>query len=462
MKTIYRALIVLLLTSSIANQVAAQVTIGSVITPQEGSLLELREYETKQDGTTSTKGLLLPRVELTSYRDLKDIGVTETDLRPQIGMLVYHTSTENCNYIPHGVYLWTGEEWTSVQGKSSATIGTTKKGVEEPNSYIINGAGVVRIPISKAYKMWNQIDFRDDYDEDLISSIPFTNLTAKVIWMDNKGVVCKLNFPPQNEVNENSILEVQIGNTYGNAVVGVEWNGRIMWSWHIWVTPNVGQETANGHVWMDRNLGAMANTENNAESRGMLYQWGRNTPFPNTLTNGSEEPQLFDINGDIVTIRNIESEDIGGKNLESAINYPLAYITNSTPPYYDWFSPSRTTKWLKRWDKDGTKAPMDPCPEGWRVPPTDSNGASPWKGIALGLASDFKEGWNWANFGYYPLTGSRTGKDGKLSGKDSGGHYWTASAPLGFPQAMYLSKDAVLDQAQSYTGEAFAVRCIRE
>ncbi len=112
MKTIYRTLIVLLFTSSIANQVASQVTIGSVITPQEGSLLELREYETKQDGTTSTKGLLLPRVELTSYRDLKDIGVTETDLRPQIGMLVYHTSTENCNYIPHGVYLWTGEEWT--------------------------------------------------------------------------------------------------------------------------------------------------------------------------------------------------------------------------------------------------------------------------------------------------------------------------------------------------------------
>lgn len=462
MKTIYRTLVTIFLASFTIIQVSAQVTIGSAITPQKGSLLDLREYETKADGTTSTKGLLLPRVELTSYTDLTDLGVTDTDLTPQTGMLVYHTSTDNCDNIPHGIYTWTGKEWISLQGKTTKISGTNKKGIEEPNSYIVNGAGVIRIPISKAYKIWNQIDFRDDNDEDLISKIPFINLTAKVIWMDNKGVICKLKFPPQNEVDENSILEVQVGKVYGNAVVGVEWNGRIMWSWHIWSTPNVGEQIANGHIWMDRNLGAMANAENKAESRGVLYQWGRNTPFPNTLEDNNTEPQLYDINGNTVTIRTIETEDIGGKNLESAINYPLAYITNSTSPYYDWFSSTRTTKWLKRWDKDGAKAPMDPCPEGWRVPSLSSNGESPWKGIAVGQESDFKEGWNWPNFGYYPVTGSRTGKDGKLSGKNSGGHYWTASAPLGFPYAMYFSKDVVLDQAQSYMGEAFSVRCIKE
>ncbi len=61
------------------------------------------------------------------------------------------------------------------------------------------------------------------------------------------------------------------GTMSGNAVVATtNSNGKILWSWPLWMTtysPDPGQQ------WMDRHLGAMANSQEAGNaSFGLLYQ----------------------------------------------------------------------------------------------------------------------------------------------------------------------------------------------
>ncbi len=84
----------------------------------------------------------------------------------------------------------------------------------------------------------------------------------------------------------------------GNAVIcAMDDSGNIVWSWHIWVTPDyeLGQgdftamanEKCETAVFMDRNLGALSNgtdagytaLQNAQAACGLLYQWGRKDPL---------------------------------------------------------------------------------------------------------------------------------------------------------------------------------------
>jgi uncharacterized protein (TIGR02145 family) len=96
----------------------SQVTIGSGIEPVGGALLDLKEKtpsDPTTDNATATKGLMLPRVNLTDLSRLSGgpdgspaiTGVTENpdDHSKHTGLTVYHIGT--CL----GVYVWTGSEW---------------------------------------------------------------------------------------------------------------------------------------------------------------------------------------------------------------------------------------------------------------------------------------------------------------------------------------------------------------
>lgn len=96
----------------IAQSSFAQVTIGCYDQPLEGSLLQLSE------GETTTKGMMLPRVGLTSINTLQDIAPDEAD-RPNpldhAGLMVYNVNTEEyCYTIRSGVYVWSGQKWISA------------------------------------------------------------------------------------------------------------------------------------------------------------------------------------------------------------------------------------------------------------------------------------------------------------------------------------------------------------
>lgn len=111
--------ILLFFCGSIMNNIMSQVTIGSTQMPVEGALLDLTE------GTTTKKGLLLPRVELSDINKLK---MGDNDLTGQetlhTGLLVYSSvesqSCQSGKSILKGIYVWTGTNWEALM--SSQTI----------------------------------------------------------------------------------------------------------------------------------------------------------------------------------------------------------------------------------------------------------------------------------------------------------------------------------------------------
>lgn len=324
--------------------------------------------------------------------------------------------------------------------KKTISIDWTKA----PNSYIFdpsqNGEGLY-IPVKKAYEMWLTNSYLSS------SSLPSGAITADVLWEDVPGLV-KSGASYSLEIvgsGENGKIKVLINKAKeGNAVVVFRINGEIFWSWHIWVTDNptngssyksftqVKRERKDGTIenipdaewqWMDRNLGAISNTNTGTEwnrSGGLLYQWGRKDPIPPLVMKGDD---FYEVSGSIGRVRHR-----GAKNFANAINFdnlrqfvllsnanlnnniqlsvknPLSLIyvnkdDNSGPAYYNnntnlmvnWFGKSSSVldsklPELNLWSdnakgmlnvdytSDNSAAPyrdkssFDPCPNGWRLP----------------------------------------------------------------------------------------------
>ncbi len=87
----------------------AQVTIGSENDPAEGALLDLKQ---NADGS-STKGLMYPRVALTSKTALTPMTGTPS---AHAGLVVYNT-TASGDFTP-GLHIWSGTEWMRLVANS--------------------------------------------------------------------------------------------------------------------------------------------------------------------------------------------------------------------------------------------------------------------------------------------------------------------------------------------------------
>jgi hypothetical protein len=100
--------------------VNAQVTIGSGSEPANGALLQLKETDTQGTDplkiTNATKGLLYPRVALTSVYSLKPLIETPTseEKTQATGMIVFNTSVLVGDGLDLGVYMWNGSQWVLV------------------------------------------------------------------------------------------------------------------------------------------------------------------------------------------------------------------------------------------------------------------------------------------------------------------------------------------------------------
>lgn len=100
----------------ISSASIAQVTIGSDLNPMKGALLDLKEFDsTSSDNTTANKGLLIPRVDLTSKRVLTIAPQEESDVH--IGTVVYNLTrietSEQDRFCP-GLHVWSGNEWSPL------------------------------------------------------------------------------------------------------------------------------------------------------------------------------------------------------------------------------------------------------------------------------------------------------------------------------------------------------------
>ncbi|NDV69373.1 FISUMP domain-containing protein [Dysgonomonas sp. 25] len=124
----------------------AQVTIGSGERPNKGALLDLKQQD---DFVTSTKGFLLPRVELTSISNLFPMFTSDgsggyidankaVEDEAHIGLLVFniggYDKVENID-MESGIYVWTGTQWNNSLLMELTTAGdvrrVTDNGVDE-------------------------------------------------------------------------------------------------------------------------------------------------------------------------------------------------------------------------------------------------------------------------------------------------------------------------------------------
>ena len=113
-------------------------------------------------------------------------------------------------------------------------------------------------------------------------------VTAELVWQDAKNLIQDIYYVSK----EKKIVAVTAPGTSGNAVVAAcGADGEILWSWHLWIAdydPAASLYTtpanASGTTWtfMDRNVGATTNAPDSFDCHGMIYQWGRKDPIPNS------------------------------------------------------------------------------------------------------------------------------------------------------------------------------------
>lgn len=132
---LFKDIILLTLLFFGVGNLQAQVKIGSDTPPVAGALLELSQ------GETTTKGLMLPRIKLTTTTSLADI-IPGSSTRPSplehIGLMVYNVNNEGeCISIAPGVFIWLGDQWDR--------LGEPFKQSSKIDNIVSSGSSVVQI-----------------------------------------------------------------------------------------------------------------------------------------------------------------------------------------------------------------------------------------------------------------------------------------------------------------------------
>lgn len=102
-------------------------------------------------------------------------------------------------------------------------------GLNNPNSYVVTRDEVVRIPVNKAFSVYNQLLSEQEM-------LPSNNLVAKVMWTTNPNTIRNVSLQ-NNGTNSEILVDVNAGEK-GNAVISLHQgniNNPAYWSWHIWV-----------------------------------------------------------------------------------------------------------------------------------------------------------------------------------------------------------------------------------
>lgn len=431
-----------------STSLMAQVTIGSNLSTNNGSLLDMKEYASDATNTNATKGMMLPRVklerpkQLLGYPDETSAPASENTLHA--GLTVYNVNRNS--YFCPGVYTWNGKEWIEIFSQKRA-YSFEAPDYNSPNSYILTPGQKIKVPIGKAIAVWQQ--YSDSISAGLIQEAYCDNPEAILLWQDNANLIANvgqgtatnikretftINDPvlgvitvsdddPANWslpiVDGDSILVETTAGQYGSAYIAVSIGGEFRWSWHIWVPAHgirsVDMPTGRAGVnlsWMNMNLGATYdNTAGGANNGcfGFHYQWGRKDPFPGTVE--AVAADLGIVGGDMgatMTMKPIygfrpyirtdtDASDLRSQNLRNSIYNPNTILPSPVgSTSNDWYGGSKGGVWQNRWDTTGVeKSPFDPCPHGWRVPAgrvagmaASESDFSPW--------GDVK--WNTTNF----------------------------------------------------------------
>jgi len=301
-------------------------------------------------------------------------------------------------------------------------------------------------------------------------TVTHTASSVAVLWQTASGLISNI-----SNVS-NGTVTLTAGSYEGDAVVaaysGVGGTGTILWSWHIWVTPYTpgisgtlatsgavhyyNASTVTGYM-MDRNLGALnaIATDTNTSSWGMVYQWGRKDPFPNSTSSLSAiEPILYGAVNSVI-------KKNGSVPISTTISSPNVYneITGA-----DWnSSPSNTL-----WGSGSSKTIFDPCPYGWRVPNSGIwsyfvNSSIPRVFGSFSRGYNFKYSALDTSIAWYPAAGFRISNGGGLTAIGQYGYFWSAGTISGAGLSLRF-EDGLVDpnNGSNVRADAFPIRCVRE
>ena len=241
---------------------------------------------------------------------------------------------------------------------------------------------------------------------------------AKLLWESKTGLV-KVTATNRNghtqphsggrdiyvefEVNKDNIET-------GNAIIAVTLNGKVAWSWHIWITGKEVADVQSGHFlsepigfvptkWMRTTYrqnryvkvtikqprsGKTASVvfkqkphEETPEGQAMHYQWGRKDPFWPGMDGLTASENVF--NGGISLAQSVqEPKKLGhSRRLEHALGSTATNFGST----WDWNNnPAYTNSYLNLWDANNetgygytgafVKTIYDPSPAGFHVPRT--------------------------------------------------------------------------------------------
>ena len=359
-----------------------------------------------------------------------------------------------------------------------ASVTNPLNDIPESNCYIVAPCGTILIPVSRA-TTGNAVNFPAG-----------ASFTCGLLWSDVSAT----------HVTTTAVgryIKVVAGSAEGNSVVyAMNSSNQIVWSWHIWVTnyhpgttANTGTNTttyqsANGLLWMDRNLGAIAvadGTNTFATCGGLFYQWGRKDPFPGSdgTTTGSTNIIAKSISVNVTPTKgtqlsndNVYFYDFGPSDYANALSYsiqsPLTFFgkwAGSTAIVAAAAIPSNENGMYSWNSSTNAKTIYDPCPAGWRVP---ANGA--WSALPSNVSmTKVNTVTAYDNFqpyslGNYPASGIRN-TFGILWHIGGSGQYWSATAAPYCSNDLFfgslISTSAVYTSYNDWRSNGFSVRCVK-
>lgn len=390
-----------------------------------------------------------------------------------------------------GLYMF---EFASIDAKIAAGKGVptyvdlvSKAGGQRANCYIVQEGGYYRFAaqrVDKTNVFAGTQPYTDGYRANWLWA---TGTESKVsgVGIGNSG---NINFKVEPASNGNTVI------------VLCDPEGNVVWSWHIWCTtddPLTPTHYGRNDAWLltDRNLGALSNAQADADSYGLMYQWGRKDPFPGPGVVGSnaagkesaawgDKTQSYVFNSELSAVATAFSSvrnSVAGAADGGEIAYSIAHPTTNIHYYSNAGTTACTNTWLYNvskagapllWNSDGSrngKTNYDPCPPGYIVPVTNAYAwYSLWtSNIAWETDSNlsgvvFNE--SASNTSYYPAVGYRSA--GQLNNVGYSSYYWAGNAVVdGSALAAYslgnYGRTKFSNGQKSQTQWALPVRCMK-
>lgn len=384
-----------------------------------------------------------------------------------------------------GVRCVKGGPISSYESKviENSTDQTAKSAVLEANNLYYGTANCVLVDKEDTSIDVNIQLFKtsDGYSRSAASASPFTSAvtSAKIIWAES-GLSTDADF----KITSADLSKVTLSKTKdvtGNALVGIyDADGRVLWSYHIWVpndasevTPGQGTNASDQQYSKALNL-ALGQVES-AHDTYMFYQWGRKDPLgratsPVTLTS----PTMIDCSGDGPSVnKKISALATGhsGNNIAYARQNPTVFINQAGSQSCDWYPTQDIKDELHRnnnlWGASATI--YDPCPEGYHVP----NMNTLWKvsdvNFDVGADVDGVDFENYADNKYFNILeldyvrgGARPSSyDATFGGVGFSGIYWTYGVYGRSGRALRFSSSTVFPASEEDRANGFGVRCVK-